>query len=633
MNSRFSKIIAIALIQCQFSMMLPAEELRTDLRRGLSRLEHYLDRAAAERRTRDWEQLAHAGLEAAMYEWESGALWLLEQDGELWREERYRAELSYRKETETAYVRWASERVYTEQAAFEGSELGALLREAAAEWSYGNSGRIVNLANAEDARIAWERAAGEIVDRYLEAWEERQGRAYVELEGRFQDLDLSGEERRDLIRGVAEERRAMISREYGRIALAEGNRLMAELLYDQGSVKKLAAAEAASVIARELAQEAETASEKRTRDLFAELDTVFSAEEEAGIELGAADWLNQFRTAFEEGLARWEEAELGFLAARAEWEHDAEDAYLAGEEIWNKAYLELTGRQKAWEAAILAKLDDGFAKWQENQSRLNTEIEIARNEFLAASEENRRVKEKMLDSHAEIYIRSRQMMDIVRQGIESWYELWDEKYLKVYTLVKQASSIENIARQINSRYGEPPAGQSLEEQFKDLDENIYKSLLNNSIDIDELTNPGKNSIDTLRNQIELLVEACLVMKERNWSLPLSVDELLSSAGDLFDEETGWFSLALKYREYADTAAERLYRLAGNTGEYIEGYTGELQTELIKAEALLGYWDDELDVAEALNRYAQETSSIIEDAARTREELEKAGIAYEKTVAA
>ena len=289
MNSRFSKIIAMVLIQCQFAMMLPAEELRIDLRRGMARLDHYLDRAAAERRTQDWEQLARAGLEAAMYEWESGALWLLEQDTEVWQEERSRAELSYRKETESAYVRWASERVYTEQAGFEASELGALLREAAAEWSYGDSGRIVNMADAERARAAWEQAAGEIVDRRLEAWEERQGLAYVELESRFRELGLSDEERQDIIRGVAEERRAMIGREYGRIALAEGNRLMAELLYDHGSMKKLASAEAASLIARELAQEAEAAAERRTKTLFAELYTLFSAEEEAGIELDASD--------------------------------------------------------------------------------------------------------------------------------------------------------------------------------------------------------------------------------------------------------------------------------------------------------------------------------------------------------
>jgi exonuclease VII small subunit len=632
MDSRFGKIIAVVLIQCQFSMMLPAEELRTDLRRGMARLEHYLDRAAAERRTLDWEQLARSGLEAAMYEWESGTLWLLEQDRETWQEERQWAELSYRKEMETAYVRWASERVYAERADFGTSELGALLRKAASEWGYGNSGRIVSQANAPGARAAWERVAGEIVDRYLAAWEERQGLVYTELEDRFQDLGLSDEERRDLIRGVAEERRVLANWEYGRIALAEGNRLMAELLYDQGSVKKLAADEAASVIVRDLAREAESATEDRIRDLFNELDTRFSAEEEAGIEFNPGDWLNQFRSAFEEGLARWEEAELGFLAARAEWEHDAEDAYLAGEETWNKAYLELTGRQKAWETAMLVKLDEGFAKWQESQSRLNTEIENARNEFLAASEESRKIKEKILDSQAEIYIRSRQMMDIVRQGIESWYSIWNEKYLMVYTLIKQAAALEDLLLwPIGFRHERPPEGQSLADLFKDLDENIYKSLLNENFDIDELTDPGKNNIDTLRNQIELLKEAGRVMKERNWSLSVSIDELVSSAGDLLDEETGWLSLAARYREYTDTAAERIYQITGNIGGHIEGYSGELQTELIKAGALLGYWDDELAVAEAVNRYAQETSSVIEDAAQTQAELEKAILAYEKAV--
>jgi hypothetical protein len=628
MNSRFGKIIALALIQCQFSMMLPAEELRTDLRRGMARLEHYLDRAAAERKVQTWEQLARAGMEAAMYEWESGALRLLEQDSGAWQEERRRAELGYRKETEAAYVRWISERIYNERADVGASELGVLLRETAAEWSYGNSGRILSSAGIEGARAAWERTAGELVDRYLVDWEEQQGLVYAELEDRFQDLGLSGEERQGLIRGVAEEHWAAVNREYGRIALAEGNRLMAELLYDQGSMKKLAADEAAAVIVRELAKEAEDAAEERTRELFAELDASFSAKEEDGIDLAAGDWLDQFRSAFEEGLARWEEAELGFLAARAEWEHDAEDAYLAGEETWNRAYRELTERQKAWEAAILAKLDEGFAKWQESQSRLSTEIETARSEFLAASEESRKIKEKMLDSQAEIYIRSRQMMDIVSRGIEGWYDLWNEKYLRVYTMTKQAAA--NIA-QIWWKWIGLDSGDFPGEQFQDLDEDLYKNLLSRNFDIDALTDPTKNNIDLLRNQIELLKEACLALEERGWSLPVSVDEFMDSAGDLLNEENGWLFLAAKYREYADTAAGRLYGLAGSTGGGIEGYAGELQTELLKAEALLNYWDDELDLAETLNQYAQETGSVIEDAARTRKELEAAGSAYEKTV--
>ncbi|MDR1972753.1 MAG: hypothetical protein LBQ46_12635 [Treponema sp.] len=617
MNPKFSKIIALALIQCQLSMMLPAEELRTDLRRGMARLEHYLDRAAAERRAQDWDQLARSGLEAAMYEWESGALWLLERDEEAWREEREQAELSYRKETEAAYVRWASGRAYSERAAFEGSGLGAALRAAAADWSYGDSGRIVNLADAGAARAAWEQVAGEIVDRYLAGWEEAQGLVHAELESRFRDLGLSDEERQALILGVAAERRALVDREYGRIALAEGNRLMAELLYDHGSMKKLAAAEAASVIARELAREAEAATEERAKELFTELDTMFSSEEEEeGISLAADDWLNRFRGAFEEGLARWEEAELGFLAARAEWEHDAEDAYLAGEEAWNNAYRELSDRQKAWEAAILLKLDEGFAKWQEDHSRLTTEIETARNEFLAASEESRKVKEKMLDSQAEIYIRSRQMLDMVRQGIESWYDLWNEKYLMVYTLIKQAAA--HTGNQFNN--------------FSNLDENIYKSLIDKkSLDIDELTNPHKDNMTVLRSQIELWKEACLALKAGGRSLPASIDALLAAADELLNEESGWLSLAARYREYADTAAERLYRLTGAMGETIEGYSWELETELLKAGALLSYWDDELEVAEALNYYAQETSSIIEDAAKTQEELENAKGVYEESV--
>jgi hypothetical protein len=653
-------VVALVLVQCHLGMMLPAEELRTDLRRGMARLEHYLDRAAAERRVQNWEQLAQSGLEAAMYEWESGALWLREQDGEVWREERGRAEAGYRKEVEAAYARWASGRVYSERTGFESSGLEAALREAADVWSYGDSGRTVNLADAGEARRAWELVAAEIVNGYLNGWEEQQGAVYVELEDRFRDLGLSSEEKGALIRGAAEDRRIEMGREYNRIALAEGNRLMTELLYDQGSMKKLAAGEAASVIARELAREAETAVEERSRELFNQLDTMIAAEEQENIELAAEGWLNQFRSVFEEALARWEEAELGFLAARAEWEHDAEDAYLAGEDVWNQAYFELTGRQKAWEAAILSKLDEGFARWQENQSRLATEMENARNEFLAAAAESRKIQERMLESQESIYIRSRQMMNLVSQGIESWFSLWDEKYLKVYTYMKNAIDKENReedekAENWGGIWGSVllyKRNTPLADRFGNLDYGIFKNLLA-AADIDDLTNPNKKNAEKLRNQIELLTEACLFLQEKGipkfsdtefgtedsgisiFEILGSIDRLLESADVLINKDTGWLSLAVKYREFADNSARRLYELAGSvagdSGVYRGELTGELTGELLKAEALLNYWDNEFEVAEALHRYAQETSSAIEDAAKTREDLEKAKEAYNESV--
>ncbi|MDR0669313.1 MAG: hypothetical protein LBF95_04450, partial [Treponema sp.] len=611
MNSKLSKVIALVLVQCHLAAMLPALELRTDLRQGMARLEHYLDRAAAERSAQSWEQIAQSGLEAAMYEWESGAVWLLEQDGGAWLKERERAETSYRKELETAYVRWASERVYSERAGFEGSGLEAALRETAGLWE--SSGQIADVTDAGGIRAAWEQVAAEIVDQYLNGWEEQHGAVYTELESRFQDLGLSAGEREALIRETAEKRRIEVLREYNRIALAEGNRFMTELLYDQESVKKLAAGQAASVIARELAREAEEAADERARELFNQLDTMIAAEDQEDIELNAGDWLNQFRTAFEEALARWEEAELGFLAARSEWEHDAEDAFLAGEEAWNQAYLELTERQKSWETAILLKLDEGFAAWQENQSRLAAELEDARAEFLAAAEESRGIKEKMLESQEAIYIRSRQMMNLVSQGIESWFSFWDDKYLMVYTHIKNAA--------------ETP----LAERFAGLDYDLIKNLLTN-LDIDDLTNPNKKNAQTLRTQIELWREACLALRETKTLSSiheLLSDELVESADALINADTGWLSLALKYREFADDSARRLYELAGSVVEN-SGTHGELTGELLKAEALLNYWDREFEVAEALHRYAQETSSTIEDAATTREELEKARTAYEES---
>ncbi|MDR1655851.1 MAG: hypothetical protein LBR96_07625, partial [Treponema sp.] len=613
MSEKFNRVISLIIVLAQAVMMLPAEELRPDLWRGMARLEHYLDRAAIERSAEKWESLAQAGLLAAMVEWESGNLYLREQDSSGWEKDRALAAASYEKETESARARWLTARIYEERAGLESGGLAAELREAARTftWNEGaGEGRTVSFQDGEKARAAWETVAGEIVSRYMAGWEAGSGAAYLELESRFREMGLEGEVKEELLKEAGELRRAEALGEYRRIAAAEGNSLMMELLYDHESLKSISGEKAAGIIARELAREAEEAANSSVTALFLKLDTLIAEEDPGDITVSSHDWLNQFRRIFEEGLSKWEAAELGFLAARAEWERDAEQIYLGGEEAWAAAYRELGERQLSWENELLQKLDEAYARWQESGRALEDEITEAREEFLAAAEESREIRVRMVKIQGDIYARSRDMMVMAQAAISDWYERWGYMYENVY-----------IRWQGINDKGEIP----------DLVHNYLTGLLQTG-DISYITGFQGERIPEIIRQYELWKQAYQKIIEYSDNESIN-QELLASGESLFDGTSGWIIIAGYSRERADGAARELYRAAGLDMENGEaaGYLSELEQEYLKALALEEYWAEERAIAAALDEYSMRNDSGLEVFSRTLEELEEARNFYDEAV--
>jgi hypothetical protein len=605
--------MSFIVILSQISLFLPAEELRPDLRRGMARLEHYLDRAELERNAEKWETLAQAGLLAALVEWESGNLYLKEQDPSVWERDKALAAAFYEKETENARARWLSARVYEERAGFESGGLMRELREAAGAftWNDGSGeGRIVDRADGEKARAAWEAVAEEIVSRYMSKWEAGGEAAYLELENRFRELGLEEEVKEKLLKEAGEQGRAEALREYRRIADAEGNSLMMELLYDHESLKRISGEKAAGLIARELAREAEEAANSSAAALFRRLDTLIAEEDPGDITVSSHDWLNQFRRIFEEGLAKWETAELGFLAARAEWEREAEQIYLGGEEAWAAAYRELGERQLSWENELLQKLDEAYARWQESGRALEDEIAGAREEFLAAAEESREIRVRMVEIQGDIYTRSRDMMTMAQTAIADWYERWGHMYENVY-----------IRWQSINDKGEIP----------DLVHNYLTDLLSTR-DISYITGFQGQRIPEILRQYELWKQAYQKIIEYNNNESIN-QELFASGESLFGGMGGWVIIAGYCRERADGAVQKLYRAAGLDMENAEadGYLSELEQEYLKALALEEYWAEERSIAAALDEYSTRNDSGLEVFSRTLEELEEARNSYAEAV--
>jgi murein DD-endopeptidase MepM/ murein hydrolase activator NlpD len=711
------KVIAIVLIMAQWTYLLPAQELGSDLLLGRQRLERYLDRAAMERSAEDWEAVAWAGLEAALLEWESVNLYWKETEPLEWEARRSEAAGIYGLEKEKAYVEWVGRRIYAERAWEEGSELGLELRRAAREWTYtrsdGSGTREIDIGEAGRAREAWELVAGEIIERYLAGWEERGLAAYSELWDRFSGNGISAGEREAIYRVVSEEYLENVKAEYRRIAEAERNDLMRALLYDGASLKKKKSEEAAGVIARQLAEEAKAATDKEIAKLFSELEVMISAGDKEGVQINSREWLESFRLAFERGLAEWDAAGEAFLTARAAWEQDAEQVYLGSEAAWVEAYFQLEERRGTWEKELVAKLEAGLEEWGKREESLTVELEAARQDFAAVLEERKENKRKLIEAQTGIYERSRELLEMARQGAEFWYEEWgglykevEKKYKelfgsqgppegyipgyidealrvpdfnsltanggeKIEELIKQLKlwksvyleTIKKIYTQEIASYQTELAG--LKEEIKTLQAQLggvasseYKKkqeinarIAANNKSIVQIENnigglsQGYEQLDQLcgvkaveeisaKEILEALKDSRAFFNEKRpeaVAIVLGFDAKKWGSGEgLVDGKNGWLTLARGYRKEADDAVVAMYKSCGIdiSGGVMSGYVNELGVELLKARAVLQYWQDEKEVAQAVDEYAQRYDSSRDSAGQTQAKLELAKRQYE-----
>jgi hypothetical protein len=414
------------------------------------------------------------------------------------------------------------------------------------------------------------------VEGYINRWEERSGTLRSEIAGRFSEAGISEEEKQAIYEGMTAKSREAMAREYGRTAEAEGNRLFMELLYDQVSVRQISSAEAAEVLARQMAAEAEEATARTTKALFDRFEELNESAGAEDIEIGAKEWLEDFRRAFETGLAKWENAEKSFLAARAEWERDAEAVYIESEGEWVKAYGELVERQAAWEKELISKLDAGYKAWQESRQGLAMEIDAARKELAAASAEAKNTREKMVGVQVDIYNRSRELLTMTKEGIEARYELWGEKYREVYTWYETGSPEEMTVEGIDKSWLEEIkeatiaelTGANAEAKYEEIKrqlelwQEIYlKKIQETYYQHEGLTESQINQINrNMSAEITLIIESVgytLGENEEKYD-----ENLYKSAEALINRGSGWLVIGDKYRRMGDDAAKEIYSFTG-----------------------------------------------------------------------
>ena len=288
------------------------------------------------------------------------------------------------------------------------------------------------------------------------------------------------------------------------------------------------------------------------------------------LDLSGSDWLERFEEQFDAGLELWTEAEERFMVRRLEWERDAATAFADGGAAWSKAYNRLVAERSAWEAKAGELLLSGERAFGGASERLESSIAEARAEFERDAAERGLASSARASAWADVYVQSGQ----AAMGAKSGAEYWLSSLGAVGLLVGSA--------ELTAWLDGAEAGASASRLA---------------------------SIAKARECIERYDEFMARCSE--------------ARGRLIDD----FGLAI------GSGAGSLVDVLAEGADSLSFCLDEYQVELLRAEAVEGYWRSRVSIAEAVSAYAEDLSSGRATAGDTAAGLAAARSAYDAAASA
>ena len=337
-HESFNRLVSVVLIFVYATTLLPAQAITHAFDESKNRLDYYLDKAELEYEESDWEKKAETGLHEALLYWESENTYLKENDYEEYLKQKNEAQLYLEMEKNKSYVKWLCDKVNRASSAKVNNELANKLKESRAEFDT----RGYSLNESSQLQISWYEESENIINSYLEKLDTENLNQLPEIKQRLLEKGIYSADVENVYNNVAINNRTALRTESIQLSRSEGSNLVARFLEDKESIKAEKSADAAKVIAKELADDALTVSDAAMETLFTSLEKSLKRESVDDVEV--SDLLENFKTVFNKGLAVWEDAETEFLKSRQEWEKEASITFQESEQKWAEAYAEL--RQK-----------------------------------------------------------------------------------------------------------------------------------------------------------------------------------------------------------------------------------------------------------------------------------------------
>lgn len=650
MKELFRRGAAFLMLAVYSLSIANAAQIAQDFKAQRKTLDTYLERAQVQGDREKFEKIAEQGIGAAIAEWEQDSLEKKIDGFDEWISQRNALAEDLESYKDESLAKWILKRQNEEREQIQRNALYKSLHAAALDFAFtksdGSTTRVVSKDFIDEAKAQWSEISEAIVQEYLEAW----NRENLSVDAReLWGLKISEAEKAALVSGANENSATFLQGEYLSIETAITNSLLNSLLYDQNSLKKLSDGEAASTIARQLAESIESQTSESMAHLFNGLETELesaSADFAGGAQ--EQEWLERFERELAAGLAKWDEAERGFLAARVEWEQSAENIFIDDNKKWTEAYNELGKRKSDWAEKIEKQIQDGTQKWKERHSLLQNQISDYFDEFQSRLALEIQQKKEIVSAGIETYNQCREILSVAKSGIANSYAKWCEKYNGLYSYWKTEDSSDGDASDLS---------------IKAIDEKIaeWKNIfIKTALDIverylEKAQSHAKEKIDTneataLRDEISKLSEkssldefseiAKKIALQKNkiqsqfFNSPEEIKkeiwrafENYASLSKDYEEISDWLEISEKYEKVAHASFSHIYEITG--GGISQSSYDEIENEMAKLTALESYWESREKIALGVYAYSQDSSSGIESADESAKKLKAAFEKYEE----
>jgi len=404
-------------------------------------------------------------------------------------------------------------------------------------------------------------------------------------------------ESRESIRAVINEtlnaKSNVIKREFENIAAREERIFTNRRTRDIWSLRKKSDDEAARKFTEKLIAETDESCKKGIEELNARIEQASAGT--GDLALLGEEWLRLYKEQFERGLKAWEDAEERFFIRRIEWEQESYKLFSEGEAVWLSAFNQFEEERQKWELNAKELFQTGESLFKNISKDFEKTIADAKKEFdlngaIRIGEGTNRVK-ALID----MYLISSSAAVSSIENIKYWQNQYgfDEKDTRDTDFSDWISGeITNLWKPLETAY--------LQDANYNVDNNNYSTLLQvQKIIAGEMTlseqiafSRNINSTYFNKNKFDALVEI-----QNSYNMYLSY---IRKSLDIRDK------IYENYAELFGTGALKDILSSGVSSD--DFYLDEYQIALIRAKALVLYWERKTSIADAVMVYAGELTS-------------------------
>jgi len=644
MFSKFNKIVSILLTIIFITGIFPpvvfAQPTSTPLGevKGFNRsvIDIHFSKADRELNPEQWLAQAKFGVTQAICAWELIAASLYENPL-LYEEARAQIVKWSDEELEKRFSQWLMSRFFGKAAEEALLNLSSMLNESQKNysWHLDEDGNVIFDDKTGDPLVIRPNEEGREFSHDLTLWRNETDDIVKNITASFNNVINSlypellayiPAESRESISTIINEtfnaKNNIIKREFENIAAREERIFTSRRTRDIWSLRKKSDDEAAKIFTEKLIAETDESCKRGIEELNAKIEQASAG---AGdLALLGEEWLRLYKEQFERGLKAWEDAEERFFIRRIEWEQDSFKLFSEGESVWLSAFNQFEEERQRWELNAKELFQTGETLFKNISKDFEKTIADAKKEFelnAAIRIGEGTIKVKAL---IDMYLVSSSAAISSIDNITFWQKQFNFNEIDVKNTDFNnwmLTEMNKVWRQTESAYLNTSEYFYDKEELTNLESAKNSNPMNNAsayyVYLNEFNKKYSDLFkvqEILKGKTTLSEQIAFAKNIKSIYFPKYKFEALTEIQNSYNMYLSYMGKSLdarnkiyeNYTELFETGA--IKDILSPDASSDDFYLDEYQIALIRAKALVSYWERKTSIAEAVMAYASELSA-------------------------